>query len=547
MSGLSRFSGSVRWLVAWSVLVFPTLAWGQEATLAQQIGEVSSEVADAVGAEVTVVPFSPDIDARTTPIIVAPGEAFVHQGRPGQVGGLSGAERKAIRQAYAAGQTILLLHPSVHDVEALHVLVEDGVTQRSTSEHAVLAYALRQEGDIPTVRIVHDLPPSLRAPGGIGPDIEDEEALQRALDVIVSELTHPPVLAAAPRPTSPAAGPADWKQNPVQTGIISWTAAGNFNTPIEIYALHSCQENKDYYLVNTGGDWTATEAAFSSADSGVVLPGGDLEISRNTGPDAAENPLIIEWDPSPLLYCGAGEPVFDGAQRICRYGPYPLWYEVDIVPPAGPTVLQVNAAPAGDQGQSADYTSGFSFSIGGEVDISGDGPNAGIAAGVTWENDVTTTVPPLVIEAGDTGPGNQGTFTRYRYCTVGSSPGCTSNIQLRDVGGLCQQDVTDFPQQGQTGNGRLSNVAQTVYWQVDPATYGGRETFEVTVTWQVNLAVSQALFWNGQFTQFQVSGPPTGGCNVFGCSCTYPFTSAIAALSAIFDVPIPSGSNCSSG
>ena len=94
----------------------------------QQIGELSGEVAEAVAAEVHVVPFSPKIDARTTPIVVAPGEAFVPPGRPGQVSGLSGAERKAIRQAYDAGQTILLLHASVHDIAALHVLVQDGVT-----------------------------------------------------------------------------------------------------------------------------------------------------------------------------------------------------------------------------------------------------------------------------------------------------------------------------------------------------------------------------------------------------------------------------------
>jgi hypothetical protein len=41
------------------------------------------------------------------------------------------------------------------------------------------------------------------------------------------------------------------------------------------------------------------------------------------------------------------------------------------VPPSGPTVVQVNAAPAGDQGLSASYSSGFSFSIGGEVEIAG--------------------------------------------------------------------------------------------------------------------------------------------------------------------------------
>jgi predicted permease len=72
MSGLSRPSGSMRWLVACSVLLSPVLAFGADATLVQQIGEVSSEVVDAVGAEVGVVRFSPDIDARITPIILAP-------------------------------------------------------------------------------------------------------------------------------------------------------------------------------------------------------------------------------------------------------------------------------------------------------------------------------------------------------------------------------------------------------------------------------------------------------------------------------------------
>jgi hypothetical protein len=533
MSGVTRVLGSVRWFVACSSLLSPTLAWGQEATLAQQIGELSSELAEAVAAEVTVVPFSPTIDARTTPIIVAPGEMFLTRDGT-QVRGLSGPERRALRQAYGAGQTILLLHGSVHDIEALHLLVQDGVTHRSSSDPAVLAYALRQESDIPTVRVVHDLRPSLRAPGGIGPDFEDEGALQRALDVIVSELTHPPVLAAA----ADAGSPADWSQSPVQTNIITSTSNGNYNTPVQIYALRACQENMDYYLVDTGGDWTATEAAFSSASTEAG------EIQPNP---AGPNPLTIEWDqgPNPLVWCSAGLPIFDGAQRICRYGPYPLWYEVDIVPPSGPTVVQVNAAPAGDQGQSADYTSGFSFSIGGEVDISGDGPNAGISAGVTWDNEVTTTVPPLVIQAGDTGPDQEGTFTRYQYCTVGSSPGCTSNIQLRDIG--CAQDATAFPQQGQTPDGRLSDVAQTVYWRVDPATYGGATTFDVTVTWQVNMAISQALFWNGQFSGENFTFPPTGGCDLGGCNCTYPFTPTPDPHSITFQVPIPSGSNCTSG
>ena len=114
-----------------------------------------------------------------------------------------------------------------------------------------------------------------------------------------------------------------------------------------------------------------------------------------------------------------------------------------------------------------------------------------------------------MIQAGDTG--NEGAFTRYQYCTVGTAPGCTSNIQLIDVGGACKQDVAGLPQQGQTPQGRLSNVAQTVNWQVDPATYGGSPTFDITVTWQMNIAASQALFWNGGFCDKdtnQCGGPP---------------------------------------
>jgi hypothetical protein len=72
MSGVTRVLGSVLSFVVWSVLLSPVLAFGADATLVQQIGDLSSEVADAVAEEVGVVPVSPDIDARTTPIIVAP-------------------------------------------------------------------------------------------------------------------------------------------------------------------------------------------------------------------------------------------------------------------------------------------------------------------------------------------------------------------------------------------------------------------------------------------------------------------------------------------
>ena len=80
MSGVSRVRGwRGRWWRGRCCCADPGL--GAEAALVQQIGDLSGEVAEAVAAEVTVVPFSPAIDARTTPIIVAPGETFVPQGR----------------------------------------------------------------------------------------------------------------------------------------------------------------------------------------------------------------------------------------------------------------------------------------------------------------------------------------------------------------------------------------------------------------------------------------------------------------------------------
>jgi hypothetical protein len=542
MSGVTRILGSVRWFVAWSVLVFPTLAWGQEATLVQQIGELAGEVADAVAAEVEVVPFSPAIDARTTPIIVAPGEMFLTRDG-GQVRGPSGPERRALLQAYAAGQTILLLHASVHDIEALHVLVEEGVTYTSTTDPVVLAYALRQEGNIPTARIVSDIRPSRPAPRYFDPEVAEqaeeeaeERALQGALDVVIGELIHPPVLAPAP-PTFGGAPAGNWSQSPVQTVTLTSTDFGIYNTPVGVYALHSCQENKDYYLVNTGGDWTATGAKFQTASqkAGQLSVGGSGIMMHLQGGDQ---------------YCTAGSAIALGVdRRLCLYEAYPQNYEIDLLPPPAPPVVQVNAAPAGDQGVSPSYTSGFSFSIGGGVEISGDGPSGGIQAGATWENSTSTTVPPLLIEAGDLP--NQGAFTRYRYCTVGSGPqDCHSTIQMTNPSGdICHDYVVGQPQQGQTPNGRLSNVAQTVNWQVDPKTYGSSETFDITVTWQAVITWTQAYLWDGQFfdPDNQRYANPTGQCNPVGCSCEIAFDTQVDTASFTFKVPFPSSTKCPSG
>jgi hypothetical protein len=107
--------------------------------------------------------------------------------------------------------------------------------------------------------------------------------------------------------------------------------------------------------------------------------------------------------------------------------------------------------------------------------------------------------------------------------------------------GLCQQFVVGRPQQGQTPNGRLSDVAQTVNWQVDPGTYTG-STFDITVTWQVELATSTSQLWVGPFRNHpnDRNPGPAGYCNVFGCSCEIASATAPIAVSHTFKVPRPS-------
>jgi hypothetical protein len=493
------------------------LAWapaaGASGLVVQQIGEVRGRIAEAVAEEavfagVTIVPFSRHLDARTTPIMLATGKVFLAR-QGDRVLGLRPAERRAIRQAYEAGQAILLLDASAHDIEALHMLLEDGVAHESSTDPVVLAYALRRENHAPRARLV------------VHPPEEDELALSLALEIVIEELTRPPV---ATEDAPAAADFPDWGASPIQSTVLHLPSNGIYSTPVDIYALHSCQRNLDYYLVNTGGDWTATQAHYESAgdlDGTLKFENGNMEV---------------DWQPN-SANCAADLNIFVGDPRICRYMNYPLSYEVDIVPPSGPTVVQVNAAPAGDQGRSASYESGFSFSIGGGVEVSGDGPSGGIQAGVSWNNSVSTTVPPLVIEAGDTG--NEGTFTRYKYCTLGETVvDCASAIQMTGVSGLCQNFMVGSPQNGQTPDGRLSNVAQTVNWQVDPGTYTG-STFDITVTWTVELATSTSRLWGGQ------TNPP-GYCNLFNCSCGIDSTSTPMTVSQTFKVPIPSSSQCPS-
>ena len=112
------------------------------------------------------------------------------------------------------------------------------------------------------------------------------------------------------------------------------------------------------------------------------------------------------------------------------------WFRAPKAP-----VAQLNAAPAATQGQSTSYTSGFSFSIGGTVNVSAMGPGGGISAGATWSNTTQTTVPPLIVEVSNTG--NEGVDWNFKYCTKGLEPDpgtdCTGHVQM--VKDVCQAQL----------------------------------------------------------------------------------------------------------
>ena len=78
-------------------------ATNADGLVVQQIGELSGEGAEAVAAEVAIVPFSSAIDARSTPILLASGKLFVRrdgeQGRWPADGGAAGDPASLRRRA----------------------------------------------------------------------------------------------------------------------------------------------------------------------------------------------------------------------------------------------------------------------------------------------------------------------------------------------------------------------------------------------------------------------------------------------------------------
>ena len=496
----------------------------------RQIGSLDSTIAADILKQVNAVPFTL---LQDTPILL--------QGKT--MSSLTQSHKEELKATYRAGYTIVLLDATMEDVAALHGIVEAGVTYSSKDGEGVLAYSLRQENRIPTATLLSkvQLSPLQTEQGEPDPaGLQDnEQAHKKAAELAVAELTRLPI--ASIRAPRDANQNVDWKTSPVQTTVFQQNgAAGVYNTTVNIYALHSCDKDirtglaSDYYMVTALADWTATNAKFQSAATEL----GSASMYYNYVTDVY---VVANWQDDPQQNYCSSPPSWSSHADICRYINYPLTYSVSMEPLNAGSIAQTDAKPPAQQGQATSYTSGFSFSLGGMVNVNGMGPGAGLSAGLTWNNSTTTTASPVELDLSQTA--HQGAMWTYRYCTQGEEPdaggNCTSHVQtVRDV---CRAKLGDTttktnPQQGQTPNGAFTDAVHTALWQASPDTRTGKSTFDIEVTITPTIGYTTANLWGAS-----LEDKTNAGCDQFNCDCVSKTTKKpLTGGSYIFKIPLPS-------
>jgi hypothetical protein len=507
------------WIFAAAVLVTPVCsAAGKDGVAVRRIGPLDGVIAPSISKQVRVGPFNQQHDS---PILLQ-GETLAR---------ISDRQSQEIKATYRAGYTIVLLDATMAHIKALHRIVGAGVGYRSSDTATVLAYALRREHYTPTATLLTDVDRSpLQTPGGDADPVgvQDEDlAFNRVIDRTVAELARVPQAVVPVQPRDPA-GQVDWLSVPIQTTTFALnTPQGVYNTGVNVYALHRCLDGTDHYAATAQADWTATNARWQGATSEGPNPSMFVDKRGN---------LTIDWQDN-RTYCSS-EGAFSSIEDVCRYINYPVSYSLTMIPRSAGLVTQLNAAPAATQGQQTTYTSGFSFSIGGTVNVSAMGPGGGISTGATWTNTTQTTVPPLIVEVGNVG--NQGVDWNFKYCTRGLEPDagtdCTGHVQMVDD--VCQAQLGDDsgtdPQQGQTPVGKFSNAVQSAHWQTTSRTGA---TFDIEVGFQARTANTIAHLNNG------LSGgvpDPLQSCNTFGCQCNSVTTLNPVVKTFTFEIPYPS-------
>ncbi|MCP4465725.1 MAG: hypothetical protein GY813_03105 [Halieaceae bacterium] len=509
-----------------------------EYEVVQLIGNYNNATIEAVRSDLVVVPFSPDYNPQLTPMMIAPGVLD-------PVDALTQQEKDAIKASYEAGQTLAIISPSTIDVEALHELLGAGAAYTSTTHPIHMAYITRMEKSNPVSRVLQNVRASPSTAQDAG---ADERAYARAYTILVEDLKRAPLQNNESAPIMSEQN-TDLAQVSLQTTFLTSTTSGNYSTTVNFYAAHICESNQskpqpyDMYLVTSSGDWTASDAKWQSASARE----GELYLANCDG----EQCLVEDWKDTDD-YCDGGIAIASDVPfnkydlRLCRYMNYPKQYSVSFVPPADIKTDQADAEPSATQGTASSYSTGFAFSLSGNVNISGKGPAAGLQVGMTWSEKTTVSVPPLLVKAGIAG--TQGRYTDYVYCTgdTGESDGnCISTVQMTGSGVCVDYDVGE-PEDGQKPSGSMSSIAQSVQWLVGedgtyPGVYGNATHYPITVNWSVDLATSTSRLWSGPFSApGSDENGPTGMCNDSGCSCSIETTTNPLTASYTFKVPLPS-------
>lgn len=503
----------------------------EEKERVRRIGHLNSIIADGIQGQVNLVPLTLTADSS----VLLQGETMSR---------LKQEHKENLKATYQAGHTIVLLEATMEHVNALHEIIGAGVTYSSRSKdgEGILAYTFRQENDIPTATLTNVHPSPLQTPSG-DPDptgLQDHTlALTRAADLVVAELRHIPSVSMPGRLKDPSQ-PTDWQSVPLQKTVFTQGgAAGVYNTTVTLYALHSCQADtrtgltSDYYMVTALADWTPTNAKFQSAATEL----GDTSMYY----DAKNNAYVVaNWRDDPQrTYCSSPS-YFSTNADICRYINYPLQYDVTMRPLSTGSVVQTDAKPPASQGQATTYTSGFMFNLGGTVNVSGKGPQAGISAGATWNNMTATTVPPLELDLSQTS--DEGAHWTFKFCTGGEEPdpgtNCTSHVQTaKDV---CRAQLGDDsgtnPQQGQTSKGAFTDAVQTALWQAGPDTRTGKTTFDIAVGVTPTIGYTTANLW-----AFGDKASRSAGCDPSSCDCvSKTTTNQLPDGTYTFQIPLPS-------
>lgn len=422
-------------------------------TNVSQIGELTSVLSDDIADRVNISPYEGGSGAS----VILQGSTVLT---------LTSAERSGLKATHEAGYTIVLLDASKAQVDELHEILGDGTSFTSGSDPTLLGYSARKENVFTDRQMVTPL-------SGI---VKEDSAYDTAANMMVNDLLAKPgeittVTSTAVQTRETTVNVAD---KPVSVHRISDPQPNNgaFNTTVKIYALYQCQKtsttgvgcsenpsNLDQYFITAEADWT---------------PGSGWQSSDDLEPIGGGFQKVRSWEDG-TDHCKGDN------NTACRYANYPRFYELEMEVPSAPsgTVFQADAAPSSTAGKTTTYTSGFTFNITGEVNISGDDS---LTASATWQNTTSTTTPPLTVDASNTD--NEGAKWEFIYSpiTIEGKEGPDDD---------CEDELTD-PQNGQTPDGKFSNAVQTVVWTSCPT---GSEGFDVKVEFVAHLATTETLVW----------------------------------------------------